>query len=184
MRDDALQHEREVKTKLSGPLVLPKWSKPLEAATTADEINPWLALASDGAARISRKRNDGLGKDGSRDDRLDAKLKKDRSNTAASKRAEQNEAEVLIDMSDNLKLPTEKKAKKNTSKKSVAEVPTRSDGEEGSDVEDEPVHVGRGPMAFKQRDLVARAFANDDVVAVRSGSPLGLTTELTTRTGV
>ncbi len=45
------------------------------------------------------------------------------------------------------------------------------DGIGSSDEEDnEAEHknqAGRGPAAFKQRDLVARAFAGDNVVAVR-----------------
>lgn len=44
----------------------------------------------------------------------------------------------------------------------------------GDELDDEEIDAqrGKGPAAFRQRELVKEAFANDDVVAVRYSSSL------------
>lgn len=66
--------------------------------------------------------------------------------------------------------PKSKPTKQVANSKSTLE----EDGIDSSDEEDDDTQVaaqrGQGPTAFKQRDLVARAFAGDNVVAVSRSS--------------
>jgi U3 small nucleolar RNA-associated protein 14 len=142
--------------------------------------NPWLAIGDPSASlKISRK-NDGAEASSSsnRDvlaSKAAAKASKQLSKGADARKAAKEDAEVVVDLDNVLGGGGgEKKRRKPRSKKKGGALDAAAAGakereakaaEESSDEEagDEPVRV---PVAFNQRDLVARAFANDNVVAV------------------
>ena len=117
------------------------------------------------------------GKDAKDATRLADKVSRHKSKQADAREAEKDDATVDIDPTNVLagaRAPaqpqitapaTVKKGKKaeGTSK------PDLEDVDVSSDEDDEAQHEaqrGRGKLAIKQRDLVARAFAGDNVVAV------------------
>lgn len=135
---------------------------------------------------MSRKMNKAIvSKDSRESARSAAKIQRHKSKMADVREAEQDDALVEIDpsvvlagakapMAPQIGQPTPTKAK---AAKQVANSKSTlvEDGIDSSDEEDDDAQVaaqrGQGPTAFKQRDLVARAFAGDNVVAVRQICP-------------
>ncbi len=110
--------------------------------------NPWLTQPAS-SARARKNNTVVAGRDADAAAKSVTKQKKAKSNSA--KQSAADDAEVDIDLDASVlavkkKLPLE-------------------NGYEGEDDEDEEM-VRKGPKAFKQRDLVAQAFAGDNVVEV------------------
>lgn len=192
-----IQKPTQNTTKLSGPLAIASTPtnlsnrSPLSLFTSsrATESNPWLSLEEDAAstAKISRKMNKAtVGKDSRDAVRLAAKVDRHRSKMADAREADADDAQVDINpdivlslgqkVTPQLAVPTTistaAKPKKGSAAKATARSTQIEDGTGSSDEEDTEIEhknqSARGPAAFKQRDLVARAFAGDNVVAVRS----------------
>ena len=129
---------REHKAQMSAALDLPR-----PQAASSSSTNPWLA-ATNGSSGPARQRADVSTKSAIRAGKQRAKA----DDVQAIERAER---EVVIDLDANI---------------------ADSDDDDALDEDgiavDEPVQLrGRKDGVALQRDLVARAFANDDVVAVR-----------------
>lgn len=185
-------------TQLSGPLAVASSSSflsrrsPLSLGASSNsttvESNPWLAVAEDAASagKLSRKMNKAtVGKDSRDAVRLAAKVDRHRSKLADAREADADDAQVDIDPSVVLSLGqkaapqlmvpvTKSKTGKGsaakataTARSTIVEGDAASSDEEDDEIEHK-MQSGQGPAAFKQRDLVARAFAGDNVVAVRS----------------
>ncbi|GAA5893630.1 hypothetical protein JCM8208_000844 [Rhodotorula glutinis] len=165
------------------------------SSTTADaandpDSNPWLALASADAggsgAVLSRKLNKaGHGKDQSSLAKSTAKADRARAKQADAREAERDDARVELDLGAEAALAAgagaggKKKGKQAAARKgdrpqvggALAVPAQRMDGEaadssdEELDEEEMQAQRGKGPAAFRQRELVKEAFANDDVVA-------------------
>ncbi|ORY84072.1 Utp14 protein-domain-containing protein [Leucosporidium creatinivorum] len=165
-------------TKLNAPLSISTRS-PLSTnatPTSTDESNPWLADAAS-ASKLSRKSNKAtVGKDSRDASRLADKVARHKSRQSDAREAEQDDATVDIDPSNVLasakaKAQPQITAPSKEKKKGAAGPTTKATMEEderSSDEDDEEQHEaqrGRGQLAFKQRELVARAFAGDNVVA-------------------
>lgn len=144
------------------------------------EENPWLVEDSQATGKVSRKMNKAtVGKDSREAARSAAKVDRHKSKLADAREAEADDAQVEIDpevvlagakapLPPQLNAPTA--VAKRSAKASVA-AGNADEDENSSDEDDEEQHEaqrGRGPAAFKQRELVAKAFAGDDVVAVRA----------------
>ncbi|TDL26360.1 Utp14-domain-containing protein [Rickenella mellea] len=151
--------------------------------------NPWLAIA-DGegpsTSKIARKRNEVVvGKDSSTAEKSAHALVKSKKKTEAEREKESEDAAVDIDMDDvllleppaakavdgaKLKSKKEKSRKKKKGKGVQGTEQVNGDGDEDSNSEVEAQEAiangGKPPriLAFQQRDLVARAFAGDNVV--------------------
>ncbi|GAA6047448.1 hypothetical protein JCM3770_001310 [Rhodotorula araucariae] len=160
-------------------------------SAAAPDANPWLALAAEGApsaGTLSRKLNKaGFGKDESALAKSTAKADRARAKQADMREADRDDAKVEVDVSGEAALTVGagvgaakgKKGKK--AAKTVGDVPQvggavavpaqRMDGDaaassdEELDEEEMLAQRGKGPAAFRQRELVKEAFANDDVVA-------------------
>ncbi|GAA5943759.1 hypothetical protein JCM3775_000944 [Rhodotorula graminis] len=156
----------------------------------AAESNPWLALASaDSGAVLSRKLNKaGHGKDHSSLAKSTAKADRARAKQADAREAERDDARVELDLGAEAALAasagagragTGGKRGKQAARKgdrpqvggALAVPAQRMDGDatdssdEELDEEEMQAQRGKGPAAFRQRELVKEAFANDDVVA-------------------
>ncbi|BGP02305.1 U3 small nucleolar RNA-associated protein 14 [Rhodotorula toruloides] len=179
-------------TKLSGPVSI---STPSASRTTARsrpslsnsgasveaESNPWLALASgDSTSALSRKSNKASsGKADSSVAKSAAKADRARAKQADAREAEREDAKVEIDLAADAALAASAGRKGKKGKRGAEETPqiggamVTSGGDEdeaGSsdeelDEEEIDAQRGKGRAAFKQRELVKEAFANDDVVA-------------------
>jgi U3 small nucleolar RNA-associated protein 14 len=178
--------------KLSGPLTVESARastsrSPLVAAATAEssisnneESNPWLAVGEDGSAgRVSRKSNKAtFGKDARDATRVADKAARTKSKQTDAREAERDDAQVDIDPTSALVAASAKRRNVpqigNTPSvvngKAVARPaqPDGSDEDSGDEDDDEAIDAqrGKGHAAFKQRELVAKAFAGDNVVAV------------------
>ncbi|KAF8929147.1 hypothetical protein BGZ58_009148 [Dissophora ornata] len=147
--------------------------------------NPWLQAEKHGQGKIARKGDKGMTKDSSKVDKLQAKIKKQKAGEAGS------DDEVQIDTSSFLTLskdsqkerglhkeeakdasdeeeesaPAPAKSKKNGKAAKVsAAASVVDDDSDASEAEPVMVHA-KTAAALSQRDLVARAFANDNVVS-------------------
>ncbi|KAG0009830.1 hypothetical protein BGZ80_002014 [Entomortierella chlamydospora] len=135
-----------------------------------DSANPWLQNDKHGQGKIARKNDKGMTKDSSKSDKLQAKLKKQRAAEVGS------DDEVQIDTSSYLTLSKDNQKERGLSKEdsdeeeSTAPAPTPAASKKAKATKAtpaaEPVMVhAKTTAALSQRDLVARAFANDNVVS-------------------
>ncbi|GAA5920508.1 hypothetical protein JCM1841_003452 [Sporobolomyces salmonicolor] len=155
------------------PRSRPSLSNPF--TTDAAEANPWLSLAdSQGdSGKLSRKANKAVvGKDSlSAADKSANKAARTKSKQADAREAERDDAHVELDLNAGLVAAGAKKKREKAPQVggAVARPAATMEEEAGeSDAQsDEEIEAqrGRGPAAFKQRELVKEAFANDDVVA-------------------
>lgn len=124
-----------------------------------------------------------MGKDSREASRLAAKVDKHKSKMVDAREIEKDDATVEIDPSVVLtKVKVAPQIVKNKEKKAGnkvsegnAKLTMDAGGADSSDEDDEEQHEaqrGKGPAAFAQRDLVARAFAGDNVVAVSDSAIL------------
>ncbi|KAL7343358.1 Utp14 protein-domain-containing protein [Rhodotorula toruloides] len=178
-------------TKLSGPVSIsgpssrttarsrPSLSNPLSSGET--ESNPWLALATgDLSSKLSRKSNKASsGKADSSVAKSAAKADRARAKQADAREAEREDAKVEIEVgADAAFAAGNGKGKKG--KRGAEETPQiggamvvsgggdndeAGSSDEELDEEEIDAQRGKGRAAFKQRELVKEAFANDDVVA-------------------
>lgn len=128
------------------------------------------------STKLSRRKNEALvSKDSAADAKSQASLKKRLALSADAQAREADDAVVEISLDDAVSIPAKampaptstttkaKKAQNSASQASAVVDPAlRDSDDEGDDVE-----VGeRGDTSFKQKDLVALAFAGDNVVEV------------------
>ncbi|KDQ20262.1 hypothetical protein BOTBODRAFT_392238 [Botryobasidium botryosum FD-172 SS1] len=147
-------------------------SQTLELSPSQEKSNPWLTPRPGATLKVSRKKNEVLvSKDSSAVDKSKNTLKKKMDKSADAREKEQNDAVVEISMENTL--PVKDKGKKarpeaagSSSKAATTATtvvdPAYQDSDDGSDAEELPLD-GKGNKAFKQRDLVALAFAGDNV---------------------
>ncbi|BGP16523.1 hypothetical protein JCM10213_001138 [Rhodosporidiobolus nylandii] len=176
-------------TSRSTPRSRASLSNPGASAPTEEE-NPWLSLADSepSAGKLSRKSNKAShGKDATDAAKSASKAARVKAKQADAREAEREDARVEIDLSADAALAAASPAKgKGKAKGKKREEPAQiggallaqpaegmsagrdndEDDSEG-DLDDEEIDAqrGRGPAAFRQRELVKEAFANDDVVA-------------------
>ena len=139
------------------------------------QANPWLATSTDATSHLSRKKNDKS--DHASSSKATTQLQKQRKKTKEAIQEAAEDAQVEIDV-DKILLPqpapTVPLASKSTSttreSATKANAQTASDSghsdDSDNDEHDQPVSQSKNnnKFAFKQRDLVARAFADDNVV--------------------
>lgn len=146
-------------------------SAPLSSVPEAE--NPWLNVGASGSSKISRKKNTTvLSRDSAAVTKSQAVLKKQlaRADDALAREADDAIVEIDVDLASEVIMrdrPTQKGQK--VMKKSAVDAAF-----DGSDDEDEDAGKASGSAAFKQRDLVALAFAGDNVVEVRLSPSLRL----------
>lgn len=195
-------------TKLTAPLSIsssaasrPSTSHSLLSASLApeEEANPWLAVGEEHAGgKISRKMNKAIvGKDSRDAARSVARVDRHKAKQADVREDEQNDAQVELDLqvvlapakaakTPQLVAPKKKKQQKvlenSSGNLATAVAKETQDMDDSSEDEDndeaQQAQRGRGPTAFKQRDLVAKAFAGDNVIAV---SLINMLSELLSR---
>ncbi|KAH9837381.1 Utp14-domain-containing protein [Rhodofomes roseus] len=153
----------------------------------AEEVNPWLAHPED-ADRPAQKRHEVIvGKNSASVEKSKNKLRKRKEKREEAKEKAKEDAAVDVSMSNIMTLgdttptagPSKQKtaaASKSTAAQSSNAQPTEDDGDSDADSEVEeqekrladPKGKGKGKAngvkAFQQRDLVALAFAGDNVV--------------------
>ncbi|KAJ3563283.1 hypothetical protein NP233_g9033 [Leucocoprinus birnbaumii] len=157
-----------------------------QAQADAEESNPWLTRDTDSTAKASRKKNEVFDKDSQKSEKSKNKLKKMARKRQEEKEKAQEDAIVEISMDQNLtlKAPSQPPTSKESSSKSTptptanAKTPTTqadSDDDNDSDANSEvdaqeaailkakPDASSKRLKAFQQRDLVALAFAGDNV---------------------
>ncbi|EJT99923.1 Utp14-domain-containing protein [Dacryopinax primogenitus] len=138
---------------------------------TGSSANPWLAAG--GPSKLTSKKNHALTKDSTAAEKSQAALKGVLAKTNASKKQREDEARVEISMNDLLQVDTGKetkaaagqkkaKGKKAEKAKSTAQIATVDEAYKDEDSEDE-ANV-KSTAAFTQRELVAQAFAGDNVI--------------------
>ncbi|KAE9395799.1 Utp14-domain-containing protein [Gymnopus androsaceus JB14] len=166
---------------LSRPLL----SQPAQASSSSDaptDVNPWLAPStSSGPGKSSRKKNEVVvAKDSSQTAKSKHKLKKQTKKTEEEKARAKDDAVVEIEMDEVLVAPegqnsgsiasktkAKGKGKGNIQASSAAD---DSDSDSNSEVEEQEKMLqtkskkSKAVKAFEQRELVARAFAGDNVV--------------------
>ncbi|KZT55054.1 Utp14-domain-containing protein [Calocera cornea HHB12733] len=141
-------------------------------ATAESGSNPWLSAG--GPAKRTSKKNHALTKDSSAADKSQAVLKGQLGKTQERQKEREDEARVEISMEDVLKVDRPKNGAKNPSgqktlKEKKAEkaqgksqVATVDEAYHDEDSEDDSNM--KNASAFTQRDLVAQAFAGDNVL--------------------
>ncbi|CAG8467183.1 1318_t:CDS:2 [Acaulospora colombiana] len=138
----------------------------------SDEENPWLQVDSSRVSTPSKKKNKGFDlKESNKSDKLVSKLKKLKEKSKKDDDVEIDMDKVLT-INSTVKIIGRKKKKKEEgvlqSEKihsDVIDESVGSDDEENPHVEEMENFVhSKSSMAFKQRELVARAFANDNVI--------------------
>ncbi|CAI2170545.1 14052_t:CDS:2 [Funneliformis geosporum] len=138
-----------------------------------EEVNPWLQNDSSKIILSSKKNNKGIVKENNKSDKIVSKLKKHKDKDKLQDGIEIDVSNVLTISSAQINGQDKKNKQKKKDINSLTEQDaTNSDEksklkstEDDSETFDETnfVHV-KNPTAFSQRELVARAFANDNVV--------------------
>ncbi|CAB4446072.1 unnamed protein product [Rhizophagus irregularis] len=138
--------------------------------TNSEEENPWLQTDSSRIVSSSKKNNKGIIKENNRSDKIVSKLKKLKQGDQSQDSIEIDADKVLtigsVQMTENKNNKIEDSSISRNDNTSNAKSKFKS-AEENSDdtldVEANFVHT-KDSIAFSQRELVARAFANDNVV--------------------
>jgi U3 small nucleolar RNA-associated protein 14 len=129
------------------------------------EQNPWLAAKP--TTKLSRKKNETtVSKDGTAQSKAANKIQKHIAKGDQERKEAMEDAQLDIDPEArlNLKKTEVRSGKAKKAKQARFEEADSEDSDEDGSLVDEPVIVqGRGPAAIQQRDLVAEAFAGDDV---------------------
>lgn len=141
--------------------------------------NPWLSLSEASSSKIAKRANEVvLSKNSSLSQKSEMALKKKMAKTTAPREKEGDDAvlEISIDnvmLMKNDKPITESKGKKKDEKPKIKATTKSIDhvsSDDNSELDDQEAALQnrrKGPKAFEQRELVARAFAGDNVVKVR-----------------
>ena len=170
-------------------------STPVPTPTSTSIPNPWL-LPPTASSGPSRKRNEvRVHKDADAPTKSSNKLKKQTGKHADERERARDDAVLEIDANDVLLIPdptapsvSGKKSKAKASQgvakasagpSSTAQDARADDSDVPSEVEEqerkvEGKNAGKGVQVFQQRDLVALAFAGDNVVQVRESRSLSL----------
>jgi U3 small nucleolar RNA-associated protein 14 len=162
--DESEASEAEASKSAPAPAPAPVTAAPAAAAApsaTSDaysgNANPWLANAGEGT-KLSRKRNDAIvAKESSAATRAANRTARHAAKGDEARGKAEDDARVEIDPNARLAVTTGRKGKQAAPRAGAEETDSDSDAE--------PVAVGRGLAAMKQRALVAEAFAGDDVAA-------------------
>lgn len=150
-------------------------------STSTEELNPWLQLGEGSSSKVSRKKNEVVvGRDVSLARKSEARMKAQLSRTADGRTQATNDATVELDdtavltvshNAANGSLESRKQKKKDKKKKARATKGNFDAGNDESDSDGEKeaqeealLSGSKGRRAFEQKDLVARAFAGDNVV--------------------
>lgn len=164
----------------SSPTPDPQSSSRPVPMPSGDDSNPWLVPRADVSSKAPRKKNEVVvGKSSDALDRSKNKLGKQAKKRVEEQERQKDDAVVEISTKDVMTMHHPPSAsgsqkKKDLKGKGKAEE-TRvalDDSDANSEVEEQEKALGqKGKMkarkAFEQRDLVARAFAGDNVVQVR-----------------
>lgn len=157
------------------PVVSPPTSLiPLDSTSTTS-VNPWLAAG--GRSSGHKRAEVAVGKNSKSADKFKDKLSKQQLRREDEREAAAEDAELEIEPDQALVLSASqpKKEKKSKGKAAAAneatDAPKDDESESDSEVEVQERQLERkggkqGAVAFKQRDLVAMAFAGDNVVQV------------------
>jgi U3 small nucleolar RNA-associated protein 14 len=154
-------------------------SSPVSNQTLRSEAsNPWLVQGAGSSSKVSRKKNNVvLGKDSTSADKSKNAIRKQLKKTAEAKEMELDDATVDISMENVLRIvdaegatPTlggasKLKRKEPIDSNNTVDSAYQDSGDEGSEVE-ELMTSRKGNKAFEQKELVALAFAGDNVVEV------------------
>lgn len=125
--------------------------------------NPWLTAgaSASSSSKISRKKNAVSGKEASAAEKSAKAFKKSLGKVEEAREREQDDAMVDID-------PSQVSLAKKAGDKGKGRA--RAEESEDEDEESQDDHERKGPLALRQRDLVAQAFAGDNVLEVRHTS--------------
>lgn len=130
----------------------------LVSAATTPEENPWANLGTESVGRSRKNNVVRTGKEATQADRAMEALKKQKTtktDAARERLAHDAEVDITIDQ-----LPTSRRANGSVSKN----LPLRDASDDDEDAQDGD--TSKGLKAFTQRDLVASAFAGDNVIQV------------------
>lgn len=155
-------------------------SPPPPSTKNAAQENPWLSISDTPSSKVAKRNNEVvLGKDSSLSQKSKMTLKKQMAKAAGTQEKEVDDATLEITTQDALVLKKEsavvqngrnkKKKKKNIGKDKEALPVDDDSSEENSELDEQEAALNKtrkGPKAFEQRELVARAFAGDNVVRV------------------
>lgn len=143
------RQEKTVQKKQNKKLNKNKEEAEKQGEEEEEESNPWLAIDSSSQPLESSKSVQVIDKDSTSAQKAQDKIRRQKNKSKASASTAQDD--TIIDMNETLQVVD----------------PLASDEEaEGGDGAGETMVRGRGKlMSFKQKDLVKRAFAGDDVVA-------------------
>jgi len=135
------------------------------SAPPTQGVNPWLVRTEHLAGKVARTKNAVVvSKDSKSSDKAKHRLDKQTSKTLDERAKARDEAEVQISLDTVLRIPTSP-----TSRNVQLD---KDDSEEDSEIEAQENRLlngkrkGNSGLAFQQRDLVALAFAGDNVVLV------------------
>jgi U3 small nucleolar RNA-associated protein 14 len=138
-----------------------------------DEANPWLAGRDAATAHLTKQNNEViLDKNSSAFVKSKAKLRKQQSHLEGEKSKAAIDAEVEISMDDILQLHSSEKVKEkatSTSEAAAGSDNDDSDGDSEINAQELALEASKSKKkvaAFQQRELVAMAFAGDNVVKV------------------
>ncbi|GBC07953.1 hypothetical protein RclHR1_07800006 [Rhizophagus clarus] len=138
--------------------------------TNFEEENPWLQTDTSKILSSSKKNNKGIINENNRSDKMVSKLKK-------LKQGDQSQDGIEIDIDKVLAIGSVQMAENKSNEKEDSSIPRSDDttnekskfksveeiSDDTPDVETNFVHA-KDSIAFSQRELVARAFANDNVI--------------------
>ena len=157
---------------------------PVPPFSLAEEANPWLIEAESSSSKVARRKNELLvGRDVTRAQKSETALQKYMKKSTASREQENEDAVIELKPDDVLvvsntkssgaskpegikKKEKKKKLKANKAKESVQA--DEDDSDMNSELEEQEAALKKGgkKAVFEQRELVARAFAGDNVMRV------------------
>ncbi|CAL1694682.1 unnamed protein product [Somion occarium] len=148
---------------------------PEKLGIATEAPNPWLAPRQDPAKAVPKKHEIAVSKDSASVEKSKNKLRKKAQKHEEEQSKARNDAAVDISMSNVMTLGDNSSAGPSKPKTRSQSGNQRDDGDDDSDVHSEVEEQERlldrkgkgkanGVKAFEQRDLVARAFAGDNVV--------------------
>jgi U3 small nucleolar RNA-associated protein 14 len=150
-------------------------------------VNPWLVARNDKQLSGPKRNEIALGKDSTSEVKSKNKLSKKQRQHTDKRELERDDAVVEIANDAAIMLPSNESTKKLSKKRQKAKVTavTEAESDTNSEVEEQEQLLNRkkNTNVLRQRELVAMAFAGDNVVRV--GSLAGFCDlHLTNRTGI
>lgn len=162
--------------------------------SSKDPPNPWLVESAD-STKIARRKNELIsGNNLTRIQKSDIQMQKQLKKGSEARELQSDDAHIDLDVDNVLELKASsaanstanggashgisKKQKKKEAKKAKHQqiqqdqtqtpVPQDNNSDSNSEIEEQESNIRRGkkPTAFEQRELVARAFAGDNVIQV------------------